>query len=188
MEALQIRLGFAWPARTLATTITSWWNSTPSETFVATAGTPGSKATPASWSGTPRVRTTRTTGEAGRIFAAAERRRNLPRFFFLCTLQALHVLLHVFRYNQNFRGLYCTCHRPYPDIEDAIPDDMIQCIICEDWYHGRHLELSDLRLKAPPAEKPAVSGKPRFLTRGAFGAAIKVLRFHLRQRVVGNRR
>lgn len=43
------------------------------------------------------------------------------------------------KYNQNFRGVYCTCHRPYPDLEDEIEDEMIQCIICEDWYHSRHL-------------------------------------------------
>ncbi|KAM8921747.1 putative E3 ubiquitin-protein ligase UBR7 isoform 2-T2 [Pelodytes ibericus] len=43
------------------------------------------------------------------------------------------------KYNANFFGLYCTCKRPYPDPEDEIPDEMIQCIVCEDWYHGRHL-------------------------------------------------
>lgn len=61
------------------------------------------------------------------------------------------------KYNQNFAGEYCTCHRPYPDPSDPIPDEMIQCIVsyfflhiyliyqsiyfqlCEDWYHGRHL-------------------------------------------------
>ena len=30
------------------------------------------------------------------------------------------------RYNQNFRGVYCICHRPYPDPEDPVPDEMIQ--------------------------------------------------------------
>jgi len=43
------------------------------------------------------------------------------------------------KYNQNFKGDYCTCHRPYPDPEDTVEDEMIQCILCEDWYHGRHL-------------------------------------------------
>ncbi|XP_074654334.1 uncharacterized protein LOC141908246 [Tubulanus polymorphus] len=42
-------------------------------------------------------------------------------------------------YNQNFHGLYCSCSRPYPDRDDEIEDEMIQCIMCEDWYHGRHL-------------------------------------------------
>lgn len=40
-------------------------------------------------------------------------------------------------YNQNFRGLYCFCSRPYPDPEDNVADEMLQCIICEDWYHTR---------------------------------------------------
>uniref|UniRef100_A0A493SSW9 Putative E3 ubiquitin-protein ligase UBR7 n=1 Tax=Anas platyrhynchos platyrhynchos TaxID=8840 RepID=A0A493SSW9_ANAPP len=43
------------------------------------------------------------------------------------------------KYNDNFYGLYCTCKRPYPDPDDEIPDEMIQCIVCEDWFHGRHL-------------------------------------------------
>ncbi|XP_054131474.1 putative E3 ubiquitin-protein ligase UBR7 [Melozone crissalis] len=43
------------------------------------------------------------------------------------------------KYNDNFYGLYCTCKRPYPDPEDEIPDEMIQCVVCEDWFHGRHL-------------------------------------------------
>jgi len=43
------------------------------------------------------------------------------------------------KYNQNFVGLYCVCARPYPDPEDTVDDCMIQCVVCEDWYHGRHL-------------------------------------------------
>ncbi|XP_033638095.1 putative E3 ubiquitin-protein ligase UBR7 [Asterias rubens] len=43
------------------------------------------------------------------------------------------------KYNQNFRGVYCICSRPYPDPEDEIEDEMIQCVVCEDWFHGRHL-------------------------------------------------
>ncbi|KAB0799755.1 hypothetical protein PPYR_07642 [Photinus pyralis] len=42
-------------------------------------------------------------------------------------------------YNQNFCGTYCSCNRPYPDPEDSVEDEMIQCILCEDWYHTRHL-------------------------------------------------
>ncbi|XP_065070037.1 putative E3 ubiquitin-protein ligase UBR7 [Rhopilema esculentum] len=42
-------------------------------------------------------------------------------------------------YNHNFQGKYCTCGRPYPDPEDEIDDEMIQCVVCEDWYHSRHL-------------------------------------------------
>ncbi|KAL6060580.1 hypothetical protein STEG23_019752 [Scotinomys teguina] len=43
------------------------------------------------------------------------------------------------KYNDNFFGLYCICKRPYPDPEDEVPDEMIQCVVCEDWFHGRHL-------------------------------------------------
>lgn len=42
-------------------------------------------------------------------------------------------------YNQNFSGTYCSCKRPYPDPEDSVEDEMIQCIVCEDWHHSRHL-------------------------------------------------
>ncbi|XP_045495023.1 dentin sialophosphoprotein [Colias croceus] len=45
-------------------------------------------------------------------------------------------------YNQNFSGLYCVCHRPYPDPEATEEDEMIQCIICEDWLHAAHLEAT----------------------------------------------
>ncbi|KAL7380187.1 hypothetical protein ABVT39_013343 [Epinephelus coioides] len=42
-------------------------------------------------------------------------------------------------YNHNFSGCYCTCDRPYPDTDDQPDDEMIQCVICEDWFHSRHL-------------------------------------------------
>jgi len=44
-------------------------------------------------------------------------------------------------YNQNFSGVYCECSRPYPDPDDPVEDCMVQCVVCEDWYHGRHLGL-----------------------------------------------
>ncbi|CAJ1073684.1 putative E3 ubiquitin-protein ligase UBR7 [Xyrichtys novacula] len=42
-------------------------------------------------------------------------------------------------YNHNFSGCYCICERPYPDTDDQENDEMIQCSICEDWFHTRHL-------------------------------------------------
>ncbi|CEG40775.1 e3 ubiquitin-protein ligase ubr7-like [Plasmopara halstedii] len=42
-------------------------------------------------------------------------------------------------YIQNFGGLYCNCHRPYPDPERTTPEVMIQCVICEDWLHEEHI-------------------------------------------------
>lgn len=44
------------------------------------------------------------------------------------------------QYNHNFSGAYCTCARPYPDSEDEVEDEMIQCFLCEDWFHSRHLK------------------------------------------------
>lgn len=44
-------------------------------------------------------------------------------------------------YNQNFKGTYCICGRPYPDPEAEDQVEMIQCCICEDWYHENHLGL-----------------------------------------------
>ncbi|KAH8391977.1 hypothetical protein KR215_011168 [Drosophila sulfurigaster] len=48
------------------------------------------------------------------------------------------------QYNQNFQGLYCKCKRPYPDPERTTEEIMLQCAICEDWFHLAHME-------APPA-------------------------------------
>jgi len=72
-------------------------------------------------------------------------------FCICCTnfIPVFHVIFSIFKekssenksnkYNQNFRGKYCTCKRPYPDPDDEIEDEMIQCVVCEDWYHSRHL-------------------------------------------------
>lgn len=44
-------------------------------------------------------------------------------------------------YNHNFKGSYCTCGHPYPDpdVEDQV--EMIQCCVCEDWFHEEHIGL-----------------------------------------------
>ncbi|KAJ6415045.1 hypothetical protein OIU84_003943 [Salix udensis] len=44
-------------------------------------------------------------------------------------------------YNHNFKGLYCSCDRPYPDPDVEAQEEMIQCIMCEDWFHDEHLGL-----------------------------------------------
>lgn len=49
-------------------------------------------------------------------------------------------------YNHNFMGKYCTCQKPYPDPDDTNPDEMVQCIMCEDWHHNKHLG------KTPPPD------------------------------------
>ncbi|CAF0944152.1 unnamed protein product [Brachionus calyciflorus] len=53
------------------------------------------------------------------------------------------------KYNHNFNGLYCSCNRPYPDPELSQDDtlnneEMIQCTLCEDWFHLKHLKGADL--------------------------------------------
>lgn len=48
------------------------------------------------------------------------------------------------KYNQNFDGVYCICARPYPDPENENNDVMLQCVLCEDWYHSKHLECKDI--------------------------------------------
>ncbi|KAF5274262.1 hypothetical protein FQR65_LT04380 [Abscondita terminalis] len=60
-----------------------------------------------------------------------------------CKLESVKSDVNEFnQYNQNFSGKYCTCNRPYPDPEDSVEDEMIQCIICEDWFHSRHLGVN----------------------------------------------
>ncbi|XP_017858594.1 PREDICTED: putative E3 ubiquitin-protein ligase UBR7 [Drosophila arizonae] len=43
-------------------------------------------------------------------------------------------------YNHNFQGVYCKCKRPYPDPERTTEETMLQCVICEDWFHLQHME------------------------------------------------
>ena len=46
-------------------------------------------------------------------------------------------------YDHNFDGVFCTCLRPYPDPDVEVEPEMLQCCICEDWFH---LSVSILRL------------------------------------------
>eukprot|EP01018_Ginkgo_biloba_P035687 Gb_35688 [translate_table: standard] len=48
-------------------------------------------------------------------------------------------------YNQKYKGMYCTCHRPYPDPEGEGQEEKIQCCICEDWFHENHLGLESTK-------------------------------------------
>ncbi|MFS7923723.1 putative chromatin regulator PHD family [Helianthus anomalus] len=54
-------------------------------------------------------------------------------------------------YNPNFKGKYCTCGRPYPDPDVEEQVEMIQCCMCEDWFHEEHLGL-DSTIKIPRDE------------------------------------
>jgi E3 ubiquitin-protein ligase UBR7 len=53
------------------------------------------------------------------------------------------------KYNHNFNGIYCECNKPYETADDqegdeqaveVDDDEMIQCTICEDWFHFNHLK------------------------------------------------
>lgn len=52
-------------------------------------------------------------------------------------LQEKDVLNELNQYSQNFQGLYCTCQRPYPDPDNDDDDTMVQCAVCEDWFHSK---------------------------------------------------
>ncbi|CAI2737565.1 unnamed protein product [Dicrocoelium dendriticum] len=52
------------------------------------------------------------------------------------------------QYNDNFSNCYCICKRPYPDEDYEGNEEMIQCGLCEDWYHIEHLNLPN-NVKAP---------------------------------------
>ncbi|TQE01784.1 hypothetical protein C1H46_012584 [Malus baccata] len=43
--------------------------------------------------------------------------------------------------HENFKGSYCTCSRPYPDPDVEEQVEMIQCCVCEDWFHEEHIGL-----------------------------------------------
>lgn len=55
------------------------------------------------------------------------------------------------KYNHNFSGRYCTCNKRYPpeegDDSAESKDEMLQCIVCEDWYHTKHLGATDMPTK-----------------------------------------
>ncbi|GMT28423.1 hypothetical protein PFISCL1PPCAC_19720, partial [Pristionchus fissidentatus] len=47
-------------------------------------------------------------------------------------------------YNGNFVNEYCTCKRPYPDPEATTHEELMQCVVCEDWLHITHTGLLDI--------------------------------------------
>lgn len=55
------------------------------------------------------------------------------------------------KYNHNFDGKYCVCDKVFPpDDNDNSPeanDTMLQCIVCEDWYHSKHLGTKEIPSK-----------------------------------------
>ncbi|CAI5744467.1 unnamed protein product [Peronospora destructor] len=61
-------------------------------------------------------------------------------------------------YSQNYGGVYCNCHRPYPDPERTMIEIMVQCIICEDWLHEEHIFKNVVKTRgSETAEKDALA-------------------------------
>lgn len=57
-------------------------------------------------------------------------RFEISRHFLSCNLLNLHI---------DFFFICSTCHRPYPDPESTKSEEMLQCCICEDWFHTEHI-------------------------------------------------
>ncbi|VDP95574.1 unnamed protein product [Echinostoma caproni] len=57
------------------------------------------------------------------------------------------------QYNSNFSNKYCTCKRPYPDEDYEGCEEMIQCGICEDWFHVEHLNMGNQFVKPEEYEE-----------------------------------
>lgn len=46
-------------------------------------------------------------------------------------------------YNGNFVNAYCSCQRPFPDPEATLHEELLQCIVCEDWFHLSHTGIPE---------------------------------------------
>jgi len=72
-------------------------------------------------------------------------------------------------YNHNFAGLYCSCNKPYPSDDDD-DGEMLQCVVCEDWFHGKHL---DCELPSQFAEMVCIGCANRLPFLAAYTLEIK---------------
>ncbi|KAF4610255.1 hypothetical protein D9613_010658 [Agrocybe pediades] len=57
-------------------------------------------------------------------------------------------------YGQNFKGLFCRCHRTYDPNKER--EAMIQCLACEDWFHESCCNLRE----RPPSREPSPAMLP----------------------------
>ena len=57
-------------------------------------------------------------------------------------------------YNQNFQGLYCICKQAYCEETDT----MLECIICQDWFHDTC--LGEVRISGPFSRSIKSSDRP----------------------------
>jgi hypothetical protein len=82
-------------------------------------------------------------------------------------------------YNHNFKGLYCSCDRPYPDPDAKAQEEMIQCIMCEDWFHEEHLGLESSNEVGSLVVPSLISIFCLFLSRNYFLASLFSLKIVL---------
>lgn len=83
-----------------------------------------------------------------------------------CQLDHNKTRLETNQYNQNFKGLYCKCQRPYPDYENPTNDEMIQCVVCEGKKRNfRLLPLPSILLHFQTGSIPNTSTARRQLPR-----------------------
>eukprot|EP00271_Cylindrocystis_brebissonii_P008682 TRINITY_DN23158_c0_g1_i1.p1 TRINITY_DN23158_c0_g1~~TRINITY_DN23158_c0_g1_i1.p1 ORF type:complete len:441 (-),score=99.05 TRINITY_DN23158_c0_g1_i1:1194-2516(-) len=97
-----------------------------------------------------------------------------------CSLQpAKEAVNSANKYGQNFRGLYCSCKQPYPDPAKAaagVEETMLQCSVCEDWFHQEHLNLPPDAAVPDPGEyadmicSSCVENRCSFLLSPAYAA------------------
>ncbi|KAL5505041.1 hypothetical protein ACEPAH_7704 [Sanghuangporus vaninii] len=60
-------------------------------------------------------------------------------------------------YGQNFQGVFCRCGRPYDAKQEQ--ETMIQCLVCEDWFHESCLNLRERPPKDSAPKSEGASAK-----------------------------
>ena len=58
-------------------------------------------------------------------------------------------------YGQNFEAKFCRCHRLYDAKSER--ETMVQCVVCEDWYHESCLNLRTRPNERAPTPDPAAN-------------------------------
>ncbi|KAF9451597.1 hypothetical protein P691DRAFT_699086 [Macrolepiota fuliginosa MF-IS2] len=61
-------------------------------------------------------------------------------------------------YGQNFRGVFCRCGRPYDAKTER--ETMIQCLVCEDWFHESCCNLQERPGTREPSPAPVPAPAP----------------------------
>lgn len=57
-----------------------------------------------------------------------------------CIAHGKHFLYR--KYDYVTQVFFWLSNKPYPDPEDMEPDEMVQCLLCEDWFHCKVVALN----------------------------------------------